>query len=73
MFFFVKGLFSQPLFQSMVRFIMKGQLSLFTPDFIRDMDCTKDTPIMYGKKDYPIYVTGAKIKPSLPGRNDSEH
>ena len=52
---------------------MKGQLSLFTPDFIRDMDCTKDTPIMYGKKDCPIYGTGVKIKPRIPGRDDSEH
>ena len=35
-----------------------GQLALFQPDFIRDADCTKDTPVIYGKPDVPIYGTG---------------
>lgn len=52
---------------------MRGQLSLFEPDFIRDADCTKDTPLMYGAKDAPIYGTGIRIKPRVPGRTETEH
>lgn len=52
---------------------MRGQLSLFEPDFIKDSDCTKDTPIIYGGPDTPIYGKGAKIKPRVSGRTDSEH
>lgn len=52
---------------------MRGQLSLFEPDFIRDAECTKDTPIMYGAKDTPIYGTGTRIKPRVPGRTETEH
>ena len=26
-----------------------GQLTLFQPDFIRDADCTKETPVIYEK------------------------
>lgn len=52
---------------------MKGQLSLFDPDFIKDSDCTKDTPVIYGIQDKPIYGTGRRIKPRIPGRSDSDH
>ena len=52
---------------------MKGQLSLFPEDFIKDADCTKDTPVIHGKPDSPIYGTGVRIKPRVPGREDSEH
>lgn len=52
---------------------MKGQLNLFQPDFIRDTDCTKDTPVVYGKEDTPIYGTGLAIKPRISGRKDTEH
>lgn len=52
---------------------MKGQLSLFEPDFIKDVDCTKDTPVTLGKKDEPIYGKGIRIKPREPGRTDSEY
>lgn len=52
---------------------MKGQFNLFQPDFIRDTDCTKDTPVVYGKEDSPIYGTGAVIKPRAPGRDDTDH
>ena len=52
---------------------MIGQLSFFEPDFIRDADCTRDTPVVYGKVDSPIYGKGAPIKPRIPGRNDSDH
>ena len=43
-----------------------GQLALFQPDFIRDADCTKDTPVIYGKPDTPVYGTGKRIRPRVP-------
>lgn len=52
---------------------MKGQLSLFEPDYIKDSDCTKDTPVIHGIEDKPIYGTGKRIKPRIPGRNESEY
>lgn len=52
---------------------MRGQLSFIQPDFIRDKDCTKDTPVIYGKQDTPIYGKGVKIKPRVQGRQDTEH
>ena len=30
---------------------MKGQLNLFEPEFIKDIDCTVDTPVTRGNKD----------------------
>lgn len=50
-----------------------GQLALFQPDFIRDADCTKETPVIYGKSDIPIYGTGKKIHPRVSGRKDTEY
>lgn len=52
---------------------MKGQLSLFEPDFIKDIDCTKDTPVVYGKPEAAVYGTGKRIEPRISGREDSEH
>ena len=50
-----------------------GQLALFQPDFIRDADCTKETPVIYGKSDIPIYGTGKIIHPRVSGRKDTEY
>lgn len=52
---------------------MKGQISLFEPEFIKDMDCTKDTPVIHGKADTPIYGDGVRIKPRVPGRSETDH
>lgn len=52
---------------------MKGQLNLFEPEFIKDIDCTVDTPVTRGKKDKPIYGTGKRIKPRVPGRRETKH
>lgn len=41
--------------------------------YIRDLECTKDTPLLYGVPDTPIYGKNVKIKPRLPGRNDTGH
>ena len=32
-------------------------------DFIKDADCTKDTPVKLGVRDAPIYGNGISIKP----------
>lgn len=37
------------------------------------MDCTKDTPVTYGKPDRPIYGKGSGITPRVSGRADSEY
>lgn len=50
-----------------------GQFSLFEPDFIRDADCTKDTPVLYGNPDAPIYGSGKRIRPRIAGRTDTPH
>ncbi len=41
--------------------------------FIKDRDCTKDTPIILGSPDTPIYGKGVSIRPRTDGRKDSEH
>lgn len=41
--------------------------------FIRDIECTKDKPLQYGKADTPIYRKGIKVKPRVPGREDTLH
>lgn len=41
--------------------------------FIKDIDCTKDTPVVLGKPDNPIYGKGIRIKPRVDGRKDSGH
>lgn len=40
---------------------------------VKDIDCTKDTPLMYGFEDDPIYGEGIRIKPQYPGRTDTDH
>lgn len=42
-------------------------------EVMRDIDCTKDTPIRYGYKDTAIYGKGIRIRPHIPGRSDTEH
>lgn len=42
-------------------------------DFIKDIDCTKDTPVTLGAQCLPIYGSGVRIKPRMDGRKDSEH
>ena len=40
---------------------------------IRDADCTKDTPVTWGKEKVPIYGQGVRIQPHTLGRTDSDH
>lgn len=34
-------------------------------DFIKDADCTKETPVKLGVPDAPIYGKGIKLKPKV--------
>lgn len=52
---------------------VNGQLSMFQPDLIKDSECTKDTPVIHGKPEFPIYGKGIRINPRLPGRKDSKY
>lgn len=52
---------------------MRGQMSLPFIGFIKDMECTVDTPVILGNQDTPVYGTGKKIKPRAGGRKDSRH
>ncbi len=52
---------------------MRGQMSLPLTGFIKDMDCTVDTPVVLGNQDVPVYGTGKRIKPRVEGRKDSKH
>lgn len=42
-------------------------------EFIRDADCTPNTPVILGVPDTPVYGQGVRIKPRVDGRTDSEH
>lgn len=42
-------------------------------ELIKDKDCTKDTPVVLGVKDKPIYGKGISIKPRVDGRRDTKH
>ncbi|MBE5986053.1 MAG: hypothetical protein E7248_22495 [Paenibacillaceae bacterium] len=49
------------------------KLSILNSEYIKDSDCTKDTPIIYGNPDMHIYGSGKRIKPRIPGRDETEH
>lgn len=42
-------------------------------NFIKDSECTPDTPVILGKQEKPIYGNGVRLKPMVKGRCDSEH
>lgn len=41
--------------------------------FLKDSECSIETPLIHGMQDEVIYGKGIRLKPSVPGRNDSEH
>ena len=41
--------------------------------YIKDKDCTRDTPVFYGRPERPIYGQGVPIRPRILGRTDTEH
>lgn len=52
---------------------MKGFSEIRDRGYIKDIDCTRDTPLWYGEPDTPIYGKGIRIQPRVPGRQDSQH
>lgn len=52
---------------------MKGQLSFFEQDFIKDSECDVMTPVKFGKPDVPVYGTEKHIVPKIDGRTGSSH
>ena len=42
-------------------------------ELLKDKDCTKDTPVVLGVKDKPIYGNGIRLQPMIDGRKDSKH
>jgi 3'-phosphoadenosine 5'-phosphosulfate sulfotransferase (PAPS reductase)/FAD synthetase len=41
--------------------------------YIKDRDCTKDIPVVYGMPDRPVYGQETPIRPRVQGRADTEH
>lgn len=41
--------------------------------FVKDIDCTVNTPVVLGMEDSPIYGKGIELSPRVPGRKDSAH
>lgn len=39
--------------------------------YIKDSECTPNTPIVYGKPEKPIYGKGVQIAPVVPGKRFS--
>lgn len=44
-----------------------------TPEYIKDKDCTKDTPVTLGKPECPIFGTGQRIKPRVGGKQEDQN
>lgn len=51
----------------------KGMAGTAEAGYIRDKDCTRDTPVVYGKADTPVYGKKIPIRPRVLGRADTEH
>lgn len=41
--------------------------------FVRDVDCTKDTPVTLGKPAKAIYGKGVEIYPNIPGKTATDY
>lgn len=40
---------------------------------IKDIDCTRGTPVLHGALDTPIYGAGISIRPCWPGKNTTDY
>lgn len=40
-------------------------------NFIKDTDCTVDTPVIYGKEERPVYGKEVRFRPRVPGKRDT--
>ncbi len=46
---------------------MKGK-DTAEANFIKDADCTKDTPVVYGRQERPVYGRQVRFRPRVPGK-----
>ncbi len=46
---------------------MKGK-DTAEANFIKDADCTKDTPVVYGRQERPVYSRQVRFRPRVPGK-----
>lgn len=37
-------------------------------NFVKDTDCTKDTPVIYGRQERPVYGRQVRFRPWIPGK-----
>lgn len=42
-----------------------------TMNFIKDTDCTVDTPVTYGKEERPVYGREVRFRPRVPGKRET--
>ncbi len=65
------------LFAPCVYLIIRGEekhmAGITEAGYIKDRDCTMDTPIFYGRPERPVYGQGVPIRPRVLGRTDTEH
>lgn len=40
-------------------------------NFIKDTDCTVDTPVTYGKEERPVYGREVRFRPRVPGKRET--
>lgn len=41
--------------------------------YLKDVDCTRATPVVLGRAESPIYGTGKRIEPGMPGNNETAY
>lgn len=41
--------------------------------YIRDAECTRDTPVVHGLLETPIYGSGMALQPGMPGKQESSY
>lgn len=56
-----------------VRLVQQVNMSAKGYDYLKDLDCNKDTPLIFGYPEKPIYGKGIPIKPLIKGRTDTKH
>lgn len=42
-------------------------------NFIKDADCTKDTPVVYGQQERPLYGREVRFRPPCSGKTEDFH
>lgn len=43
------------------------------PEYIKDTECSRDTPVIWGKLSDRSYGTGKRIKPNIDGKHATDY